>query len=226
MGDVERPLIGTSDLYSHPLPRGAFITDPKDGLPKPAVESSFQDNLAPQLQPETFVCMEDASSYVLWEAPFGELLVSEIDPRDTFEVVRERSRGRAVSRETLERLGHHEALGKLASYPKTDWWYVEPKRPQCEHYRRLMTDFEGQENHQQVERVCAAQRTEGGEYLSLRDTRVHACEHRSPRDFVSEERLRAFDKKIQENQAIETDEWEPPASIFAPRHQGEIDDGQ
>jgi hypothetical protein len=89
-------------------------------------------------------------------------------------------------------------------------WTVEPQRPQCEYYRRVMTDFEGNAEHQQVERVCAAQRTEAGEYTSLSDTRVFACEHRSPRDFVSEERLRRFDeKRIEEGKKI-IEDWVPP----------------
>jgi hypothetical protein len=59
-----------------------------------------------------------------------------------------------------------------------------------------MIDFESDHRSEirQIERSCTAQRTESGEYVSLGDTRVHACEHRLPRDFVSEERLRKFDQ--------------------------------
>ncbi len=74
------------------------------------------------------------------------------------------------------------------------WWFRgEPLRPQCEHYKRVMLDFEGSDKNTLVERVCTAQKTEGGEYIALGNTRVYACEHRTPRDFVSEERLRRFD---------------------------------
>ena len=95
-------------------------------------------------------------------------------------------------------------IGALSSRSQTPWLKVEPLRPQCVHYRRVMLDFEGSDEHKQVERVCSAQRTEGGEYFSLANQRVYACEHRSPRDFVSEDRLRQFDQRAID-QAKKTD---------------------
>jgi hypothetical protein len=78
-----------------------------------------------------------------------------------------------------------------------------------------MTDFENEHQSEvrAVERVCTAQKTETGEYLSLANTRVHACEHRAPRDFVSEERLRKFDQaRIASAQKTE-EPWNPDAAL-------------
>ena len=73
-----------------------------------------------------------------------------------------------------------------------------------------MTPFENDPVVRQVERVCTAQRGKSGEFVSLRDQQVLACEHRTPRDFVSEARLRQFDAARVAEGRKTVEEWEPP----------------
>lgn len=190
LSDVERPRLG-DDIYKHPLRPQTIGIDPQDGLPRVASSLSMEDTVAPALAPETFVCMGDESVFVVRDH-WGNVLVS-IEPSR----VRWYHGDGQGAQGWLAPLNKHEhaAAGAPTSVVGgTDLWYwVEPLRPQCEHYKRVMTDFEGDGEHQRVERVCSAQRTEGGEYVALGDLRIHACEHRTPRDFVSEERLRKFD---------------------------------
>jgi hypothetical protein len=210
LSDVDRPKLG-HDLYQHPLRPQGIATDPQDGLPRVTSPLSMEDTAAPSLSVDTFVCMGDESVFVvrnLW----GEVLLN-IDP----------SRARWYSGDGME--------GWLA--PLTDderkeagmppailggdhlWYWVEPLRPQCSYYKRVMTDFEGDDEHRRVERVCSAQRTEGGEYVALGDTRIHACEHRLPRDFVSEKRLRRFDaERVLEGKKTEKF-WDGEAALEA-----------
>ncbi|MCP4240236.1 MAG: hypothetical protein GY772_06705 [bacterium] len=64
------------------------------------------------------------------------------------------------------------------------------RRERCEHYRRQV--FSNDEvpdpqefGHKIVFRNCAARRSNGGAYLSLRDEGVYSCDYRSPRDEAS-----------------------------------------
>jgi len=76
-------------------------------------------------------------------------------------------------------------------------------------------DFEGSSEHSTVERSCTAQRTEGGEYIALGNTRIYACEHRVPRDFVSEQRLRKFDAESVARSKKSVVEWDGAYALEA-----------
>jgi hypothetical protein len=214
LSDVERPRLG-NDIFKHPIIPQVMGIDPQDGLPRSASTVTMADSAAPALDPETFVCMGDESVFVvrdLWD-----------EVRLTFEPDEVRRSGDEyfVARDTLSEkvlnvLGALEKelrdIGAKGEF-ETPWLKVEPLRPQCHYYRRVMTDFEGSDEHQTVERVCTAQRTEGGEYIALGNTRVYACEHRVPRDFVSEERLRKFDaERVAAGRKTE-EEWDAEAAL-------------
>jgi hypothetical protein len=227
ISDVERPKLG-NDIYQHPLRPQQVVTDPKDGLPRVASTVSMEDSKAPPLEPESFVCMGDESVFVVRDL-WGEVRL-RFDPtevrrsEDEYFVRRD-----SLSAERLESLSVVERelydIGALSG--KTDLLLkVHALRPQCHHYRRVMTDFEGHDVHRTVERVCSAQRTEGGEYVALGNTRIYACEHRSPRDFVSEDRLRKFDAERVAEGKKSDEEWDGDAALDAAlRTNGETTDG-
>jgi len=208
LSEVERPRLG-DDHYKHTLIPQLPIMDPSDNLPRPGATSTISDNLAPPLTIESMVCLGDESAFVVRDRK-GTVIVSFT--REQVEFWPSAAAGgeggwvvpwKAVSpeqRSLMEALKDEWRLCYPAVVPGTCWFQVEPLRPQCHHYKRTLIDFDGLVDGggqaTQVERVCTAQRGESGEYVSLNNTRVYACEHRTPRDFVSEERLRSFDKKV------------------------------
>lgn len=218
LADVERPKLGNA-VYKHPLRPQMVVMDPSDNLPRPAVASSMTDTTAPPLSPETLICMGDESVFVIRDR-WGDVIVRLAPdlvrqecayPRPwlvAVAVLSDDDKSALIRKGILPSAEVGVAADNEIEMP--DFLQAEPLRAQCTYYRRVMTDFEGSAEHQQVERVCAAQRTEAGEFTSLSDTRVYACEHRLPRDFVSEERLRRFDEaRIQEGKKTE-EEWVPP----------------
>lgn len=222
--DVERPRLG-DEIHKHPMSDQVLGTDPKDGLPRPAVSVSLEDTKAPKLEVETFVCMADESQHVaLVLAQAGSHFEREGVPLIQVSGSRVEVNGNG---QTFIRLTELEAAqwnkAHPLLFPQASVGYVvqvQPIRPQCYHYRRVMTDFDGHTDGnnkaaKSVERVCAAQRGESGEYVSLNNIRVYACEHRLPRDFVSEERLRSFDRKRLEEAQREEETWDPVAALAA-----------
>ncbi len=214
--DVERPRLG-GEIYNHPIvPQTAVGTDPQDGLPRVVSVISMEDSKAPPLEPETFVCMGDESAFVIRDR-WGDVAVS-FSPTETRRAGDEFfiQRSNLVRSQIDALLQVERELREIGWLTESgdSWVKVEPLRPQCVHYRRVMLDFEGdhQSEIRQLERSCTAQRSEGGEYLSLGNTRVHACEHRSPPDFVSEQRLRKFDQARVDSTKKEAP-WDPEAAL-------------
>ncbi len=215
LGDQERPRLG-NDIFQHPHLPKVHPVDPADGMPRPDSAVSMTDSLAPKLAVETMVCMEDASTYVVRDE-WGKVLLSiEPDRVKSYSDERGDVWVAALSENERARSNHPHVWAGGHDF----WYVVEPFRTQCEHYRRVMLDFEGSDTAKHVERSCTAQRTEGGEYISLADTRVYACEHRSPRDFVSEQRLRRFDtEQIKRTQEAEA-EYDVGAALAAMKENG------
>jgi hypothetical protein len=146
--------------------------DPMDGLPKPRVPYSVKLAQAPPLLPETFVCMADTSRFVA---------------RDRFGFI-----SRSFDPSEVERTpsGTYRARGGLLRR----WIEVEPLRPQCQHYARQLTDVQDDPDFRFVARLCTLRKTDEGEYLSVRDSQVFACELREPRDYEgSVQQLDVFD---------------------------------
>ncbi len=219
--DHERPRLG-DEVYKHPLIPQMIAMDPSDSLPRPVSTVSLEDTKAPALDPETMVCMGDESVFVvrdLWGTVvlrFGTVTVPRVRRSDDeyfvsrWDLNEDQLNGLVIVERELREIG-------ALSEHQSPWLKVTPLRPQCVHYRRVMTDFQGavdgdNKTAKQVERVCAAQRGESGEYVSLNNTRVYACEHRSPRDFVSEERLRRFDADSIEASKKPTEQWDLDAA--------------
>lgn len=212
LGDVERTRVG-SEMYGHPLiPQTGVGTDPQDGMPRISSAVSMEDSKAPPLEPETFVCMGDESAFVIRDG-WGATLITVAPERiRRFEL----EDGRVIWVADLGHLETKAAHGPVCVAGGEAFWYeVKPLRTQCEFYRRVMIDFESdhQSEIRQVERCCTAQKTESGEFASLTNTRVHACELREPRDFVSEERLRKFDQARVDSTKKTEEPWDPDAAL-------------
>ena len=177
-----------------------FGTDPKDGLPKPAVNTAIADAFVPPLEVQTFICMADTSWFVFRDE--RRRIVAKFDPS---EVERAPDGTYFVTGKTAMTRFPDVATSPL---PLRAEIVVEPIRPACAHYKRQKVDFELDASHRIIRRVCTAQRGENGEFFSVRDNRVQACDMRSPRDLESEEReLDAFDKqKIAEGRKRAEDE--------------------
>lgn len=157
--------------------------DPADGLPRPAIQHAVEMAYAPPLSLETLVCMEDASSFVVrdeWGHKGAEWLPENVKrtPNGAYRALWSQAKW----------------VSEIMACAENDTWVlVEPVRPACKHYARQMTDFQDDPDHEFVARLCTARRTDGGEFLSLRDSQVYACELRTPSDTESAERLARFD---------------------------------
>jgi len=180
--DHEHP--GAGEFHQHREQPFAAGMDPQDGLPRPLSAVSQEDSYVPGLSPRTFVCMEDRSQFVV-RAVDGAI-VGYLEPGQVKEV----ARGTFAPLEAT--FGDGGAiLSALARGGR-----IEPIRPACQHYARQMIDMPDNPRHRMALRLCTAQRTETGEYVSLRDAQMFACELRSPRDAQSEAVLDAFDAKL------------------------------
>lgn len=151
----------------------AFVNEPvpigvnaEDGLPSPLPTQA--DACAPPLSLDTLVCLADERLFV---------------KRDEWGYVTKH-----FTREVVELTPNGEWR------VKDGHGSVEPVRPQCKHFARQLIDFEGDGKKGMVERLCTARRDSQGEFLSLRDAQMVACELREPRDPESEEHLRRYDE--------------------------------
>lgn len=181
-----------------------------DGLPMPLVRSKLP--LAPTLHQDTLVCMGDTSKFVIRD-DWGTVVV-ELDPS----LVERTPSGRyRIQTQELVKLGLCEKFNVPVTSKMMDkvywdlateifrhchvvadekWVEVTPIREQCKHYARQMTDFGDDLEHKFMERLCTARRDSGGEFLSLRDNRMYACELREPIHIQSTEAaLDSFDNE-------------------------------
>jgi hypothetical protein len=158
--------------------------DPVDGMPRPVAPASVKLAQAPLLLPETFVCMADTSKFVVRDMD-GEI-TRTFEPSEVERAPNGRYRVRT---------------GWLTSLLLTKWTEVEPIRPVCKHYARQLSDVQDDPDFRFVARLCTLRRAEDGEFLSVRDSQVFACELRSPRDLNgSTKQLDDFDdNQIAEN---------------------------
>jgi hypothetical protein len=213
---VERRRIG-DDIFGHPLHPQRMGVDPQDGLPRAASTTSLADTLAPTLSPDTFVCMVDDSVLVIRDQWGDEII--QVSPDRARRYTHPEALVVLLSADEVAKVQERRPL--LRPMTVEGHYVVEPRRVQCEHYKRVMTDFEGDDVHRSIERVCAAQRGENGEYFSLGNTRIYACEHRVPRDFVSEDRLRKFDAdRIADGKKVEQ-EYDVDAALAAAQKKAE-----
>lgn len=198
----------TDELFlsfpNSPLPVGI---SPQDGLPSPQPEASMAYALAPPLERETFVCMEDTSYFVLSEnaeelARFDPSIVGLL-PNGKYRVPVQLAY-RLLLSALDESPGVDDALITERTRQLFDaerrsepgWIYVDPARPRCRHYKRQRVEIPDDPDRSKVIRLCISRRDSGGEFISLSDTRVFSCELRDPPDAGSARDLDAIDTKL------------------------------
>lgn len=221
-GDAQRRGIDRlridEEVYQHaPDPSEvAYEMDP-DGLPRPI--SPVKMPFAPPLTPETLTCMADESRFVVrdrWGEELASFQPEDVDraPDGTHRVrvaqlvaalggeesdlwkawvrnafVDDRLETRLACEHVVRRnLGVEYAVDH-------GWVEVRPVRPACQYYARQMSDFQDDADEVFVARLCTARRDDGGEFLSLRDTAMWACDMRDPVDLTTLSKLDEFDAK-------------------------------
>lgn len=158
-----------------------------DGLPSPELRTHLP-TVAP-LSPETFVCLADESEFVIrsrWGEPVASFVPTDVSraPSGEHYVSFEAAlRSRAPFIDILRVLDVRRLRVR-----------VLPVRPQCKFLAQQMTDFQDAADHRMVERLCTARRDDESFFVGLRDTQIHACELRSPRDQASLERIERFNR--------------------------------
>jgi hypothetical protein len=149
----------------------------EDGLP--TNHAPVQNNDIPPLSPDTLVCMGDYSQFVQRDK-WGEIT-------------------RTLTPSEVKRApnGEYYVLNTQTKIRNK----VEPIRPPCKHYVRQMVSFEFNADHDSIKRLCSARRTTEGAFMTVKDTKVSACDMREPRHVDSEKLLDEFDeKKVKQGQ--------------------------
>jgi hypothetical protein len=207
---VEAPSI-QDELYQA-FPEGPAIHgfDPQDGLPRPMPANSIKDAEAPDLDPERFVCMGDYSTFVL---------------RDEWGVIEQTFTPAQVRRTPIGAYRVPVKGRTMLGFPTTEWLEVEPVRPQCHHYARQLTPFPDDPEYSNAVRLCTARRTDEGEFLSLGNTQVLACELREPPYGNEQEKIDVFDAKIiadvrAKKAAQPVDDFDVTAALAAEKPKG------
>lgn len=188
--DYERFTAPKADEEMHQSHVSTFAmgTSPEDGLPTLVVPQNIDKS--PGLSEETLICMADKRSFVIRGdggkvlAAFVPSAVQRTDDGQYFVSKSQLPESAQVPREVVLHLE-----GEIV-------YAVEPIRPECEHYLRSLSDLAASRDSNFYQRACMAQKSEDGEYYSLRDARVSACNIRSPRHLASEALMEAFDEKL------------------------------
>jgi hypothetical protein len=172
--------------------------------------------IAPPFTVDHVVCIEDERTWVEvflqeWHERGGFtrgttrnddffLLISQQYAEDGREVER-----RTFAPDQVERLFGMPFVKTFQGYIP-----VRPIRERCENYNRQVISNDGvpdptEIGHQIMFRNCAARRSVGGAFLSLRDEAVYACDYRSPYDHASAEKyMNGPDRDRLKNEAHKT----------------------
>lgn len=179
-----------------PIPMG---TDPTDGMPSP-IMGDPQDALAVPFTYDTQLCITDDRAYVelwqdelksrgwvkeastenSWRTPGGYLI--PLTMRSCYSKTGEQHTRNKHKPEEVEHL-----WGVYLIKREGAWQPVRPIRELCKHYQRQVFSNDNQPDmtkpgHQLVFRVCAARRSNGGAFMSLRDEGIYQCDFRNPPD--------------------------------------------
>lgn len=211
-----------------------------DGLPTVNVPPTMP--FAPPLSVDTLVCMGDTSLFVMrdpnWGDIAGEFLPERVTRAEggryyvTYKEAFDRLSLTAVGRRLLRagimtdldrvaaavvRWDAARALSRAGGLPRfflDARIEVEPVRRPCRHFARQMSDLQDNDETKVVERLCSARRDSDGNFLSMRDAQLFACELRDPHDNKSTRRLDRFDEakiklgqeRIAQNKKFDVDE--------------------
>jgi hypothetical protein len=175
-----------------------------DGIPMPVNQEHV---FVPPLALDTLVCLADNTRFVVrdqWGDLLAAFLPEEVEraPNGSWRVKLHRFID-AMGETWEEWEGSFAGIGDAADVIRKhlsveylvtrDWVEVQPIRPQCTHLSRQLTDSQGNPEAPTMERCCTARRDSGGEFMSVVDAQIAACELRDPRDPVSEQLLDDYD---------------------------------
>lgn len=200
-----------------------FGIDPNDRLPVPVAPDN--EDRPPPLAVDTLVCMEDKRSFVIRNSDgsvyvsFGPAVVSRLpDGRYVVSIEQLMAAVNAAypnrdtggqSRENFTSFMYSSDRGVWVKADGQEVFetsaLVDPIRPACQHYLRMMTDISADRSRRFLTRSCMAMKSETGEYYSVGDAAIFACSKRSPRHIESEQILDDFDalKVQQANERIQ-----------------------
>lgn len=216
------------DLYFDAFGDGSntpIITDPSDGLPRPADDWIAP---APKLSVDKFVCIEDESEYVevfLEDVGFKSALVESLVYRseEAREILKSRrskydKSGKCVTPRRFKPEMVREVFGIKVAEVLGGKVVVAPKRQRCSHLVRQITVAEdihaGGVEVRPIFTWCKAFKSTSGSYLSLMDKAILSCEHRNPRDLVTEnmivDRIRKKVKEGEEREQVKMMKDAPP----------------
>lgn len=185
-----------------------FSVNPADGMPTPVIPD--HGDKPPPLSVDTLICMEDKRSFVIrnsdgsiWQSfepkevkrlPNGEWFVEAPLFLDKVNA------GGAKPYTSTELACNHDLSLFIRRHGEFEQIVrVEPIRPACRHYLRMQTDTSLDRSKRYLSRACMAQHSDTGEYISVGDAGIFACNIRSPRHLESEALLDYFDDlKIQQ----------------------------
>jgi len=215
-GDPENPGFG-EHFHKHPLEPSSFGTDPIDGLPRPASVATLSVTRSPPITKDVFICMGDFSVFVVRDDQGA--VKRAFEPS---QVVRLPNGKWCLQRDAITPEERTDLLRGDLFASRSVVVYVEPIRPQCRNYRRTLIDMPANPEHQYLERVCMAARDENGQFVTINDTRVYACELREPRHLESESKLDEIDEKATAKAREETSEFDIDAALDAEGGRGGI----
>jgi len=192
-----------------------IVTDPEDGLPRPADGWVAP---APKLSTKSFLCLEDESQFV-------ELFQEDTSVKNVFldaitrkpEGARKIMAGRRsaygpdgepVPRRTFKPDQVVEMFGIQVVRSGVNGSVVVPVmpiRPRCSNLVRQIIDSSdvdaGGVEVRPMFTYCKAFKSVSGAYLSLMDRAIYACEHRTPRDLISDKEIvRRIKDKIRQGE--------------------------
>jgi len=190
-----------NEFFQHREAQMSYGTNPEDQLPSPVVPESPSVTQASAYHPENLVCMADKRWYVIRDRAGKECArfkPSEVEEQDSKPCVPVRlAYERLAERPNMSMFSVIMTLRRaVVAGDGTVLFPVQPIRPQCAHYARQKTDMNASKDVRMLARVCLAQHSETGEYISLMDSAIYACELRSPRDPLSELQLDEWDDKL------------------------------
>lgn len=228
--DEELPAVGIDrhriddEIYQHVPDNPADWAEyhmAEDGMPKPTTPTKMP--FAPPLSPDTLCCIADTRSFVVrnrWREIMLEVVPGAVQRAEDGRYWIPTGLAVQIVSEKRGLLG----LFEIARAIRGNRTLVEPFRPQCIHFVRQMSDFQDEDEHAFLTRLCTARRDDGGEFLGLRDTQMFACDLREPFDAKGTKRCDMFDenKIILGRERIEKGElWDVDAAL-----DGAVDEAQ
>lgn len=190
-----------------PVEQIAIGISPEDGMPVP-VDVPMEDAFAVPFTYDTQLCVEDARVYVeifknefeqfgwrvhwdkdderpmpQWRKGGVSVFLLDLDLQDQYSV----DSGKENERRSFDPDDVQERWGLKVAKAAEGWVPVRPVRPVCRFYKRQVLNSKfnvapGEFGSQEIFRLCTARRSNGGAFMSLKDSGIFVCDLRDPPD--------------------------------------------